>query len=369
MFQEVRKNFGFGCMRLPMKEGEVDREEFCKMIDLFMQSGFNYFDTAHGYIQGKSEIALRECLVARYPRESYVLANKLTGVFLKKAEDVRPFFENQLKVCGVDYFDFYLMHAQSRDSFAMFKSIRAYEQALELKEEGKIRHFAISFHDTADVLDQILTEYPQIEAVQIQFNYIDYDDPSVQSKKCYDVCRKHKKPIIVMEPVKGGNLVDLPERAEHFFTELGDATPASYAIRYAASFEGIFMVLSGMGDLGQMRDNVSYMKDFRPLDEGEMEAVKNVCEAFKSLQLIPCTTCRYCTDGCPKQISIPDLFACLNNKNTYRKWDADFFYNEVYTKNNGKASDCIGCGKCEKICPQHLPIRKLLKDVAKEFEK
>ena len=369
MFKEVNKNFGFGCMRLPMKDGEVDYAEFNKMIDTFIESGFNYFDTAHGYLSGKSETALRDCLAARYPRDKYVLTNKLTNFYFKTEADVRPFFESQLKICGVDYFDFYLMHAQSKEIFAYFKKCRAYEQALEFKAEGKIKHFGISFHDTAEVLDEILTEYPQIEVVQIQLNYVDYDDPAVQSKKCLDVCNKHGKPVIVMEPVKGGNLVNLPEGAKKYFEELGSASTASYAIRFAAGCEGVFMVLSGMSNLAQMSDNLSYMKDFKPLDESEMQAVKEVCNVFKGMNLIPCTACRYCTDGCPKKISIPDLFACMNTKNIYRDWNADYYYGEVHTKNRGKASDCIKCGKCEKACPQHLPIRDLLKDVAKEFEK
>lgn len=369
MFENVKKNFGFGCMRLPMKGGEVDHAEFCRMIDMFLENGFNYFDTAHGYLDGKSETAIRECLVKRYPREKYVLTDKLTDFFFKKEEDVRPFFEEQLRICGVDYFDFYLMHAQTEEKFEMFKRCRAYEQAFEFKKEGKVKHVGISFHDKAEVLDRILTEYPQIEAVQIQFNYVDYDDPAVQSRLCYEVCRKHGKPVIVMEPVKGGNLVNLPDEAKPYFAALGDASAASYAIRFAAGFDGIFMVLSGMSDLMQMRDNISFMKDFKPLDEREMQAVANVCAAIKGMNLIACTACRYCVAGCPKHISIPDLFACMNTKNIYHDRNADYYYNQVHTVSGGKASDCIACGKCEAACPQHLSIRALLKDVANAFEK
>ena len=368
MFDNVRKNFGFGCMRLPMKGGEVDYAEFNKMIDAFIENGFNYFDTAHGYLDGKSEIALRDCLVSRYPREKYILTNKLTDVYFNSESQVRPFFESQLKICGVDYFDFYLMHAQSEQVFSHFKKCRAYEQALEFKKEGKIKHFGISFHDRAEVLDRILTEYPQIEAVQIQLNYVDFDDPVVQSKKCYDVCRRHNKPVIVMEPVKGGNLVNLPREAKKYIDVLKGGSPASYAIRFAAGFDGIFMVLSGMSNMEQMLDNISYMKDFKPLDEREMRAVQEVCGVFKGMNLIPCTACRYCTAGCPKRISIPDLFECLNTKNIYHDRNADYYYREVHTKTGGKASECIKCGKCEAVCPQHLPIRNLLLDVAKEFE-
>ena len=368
--EQIKKNFGFGCMRLPIKDNEVDYTEFSKMVDEFLVNGFNYFDTAHGYLGGKSETALKACLTSRYPRDRYILTDKLTSPYFNKQEDIRPFFESQLEACGVDYFDFYLMHAQCIDTFAYFKKHHAYETALELMEEGKFRHFGISFHDRAEVLEQILTEYPQIEVVQIQFNYLDYDDPAVESRKCYEVCRKFGKPVIVMEPVKGGNLVNLPESAKVILDELQGGSPASYALRFAAGFEGIMMVLSGMSDMAQMQDNISSMKDFQPLSDKELAAVNQVQEIFKSMNLIPCTSCRYCVAGCPKQIAIPDLFAVMNTKQIYHDWNADYYYNTVHTGGgNAKASECIKCGKCEKACPQHLHIRDLLVDVAKEFEK
>lgn len=366
---KVKKNFGFGCMRLPMNGDQVDIAETTRMVDEFLAQGFNYFDTAHGYIGGKSELALKECLTSRYPREAYSLTDKLTDSYFKTETDIRPFFESQLEACGVDYFDFYLMHSQDADNFKKFKACRAYETAFALKAEGRIRHVGLSFHDRAEVLDQILTEYPQIEVVQIQFNYLDYDDIAVQSRKCYEVCRKHGKPVLVMEPVKGGSLVNLPEEAKKVLDDLHGGSPASYAIRFAAGFPGMMMVLSGMSNMEQMKDNLSYMRDFKPLNETELAAVNKVQEIFHKMNMIPCTACRYCVEGCPKQISIPDLFAIMNIKQLHHDWNADYYYEEVHTAPGRRASDCLKCGKCEKICPQHLPIRKLLEEIAKEFDK
>ena len=363
--ERIKGILGFGGMRLPMKDGEVVIDEMNRMVDAFLEAGFNYFDTAHGYLQGRSELALRECLARRYPRDRFVLTDKLTDCFFKSQADIRPLFEAQLQACGVEYFDFYLMHAQGLTNYDHFKACRAYETAFALKAEGKIRHVGISFHDRAEVLEQILTEYPAIEAVQLQFNYADYDDPKVQSRKCYEVCVKHGKPVIVMEPVKGGNLVNLPENAKAVLDALHGGSAASYAIRFAAGFPGVMMVLSGMSNMEQMRDNLSFMRDFRPLDEREKAAVGRVRAILSGGNLIPCTGCRYCVDGCPKHIAIPELFAAMNDRQMHPDGNADY---AAHTAPGRRASDCVKCGKCERACPQHLPIRQLLQRVAREFE-
>ena len=368
-FENVKKNFGFGCMRLPMVDGEVDCVEFTKMVDAFLEAGFNYFDTAHGYLDGKSETALRRCLTSRYPREKYILTNKLSDPHFNSQEEIRPLFQSLLEACGVEYFDFYLMHAMNKDRFAKYKRCRAFETALELKAEGKIRHLGMSFHDKADVLDQILTEYPQVEVVQLQLNYVDFDDPKIEGRKCLEVCRRHGKPVIVMEPVKGGALMNLPDEAQKELDALGSGSNAGYAIRFAASQEGVAMVLSGMGSMAMMEDNLSFMQEFKPVNEKELAALERVCEVFRGLGAIPCTACRYCTELCPKGIPIPDLFMCMNGKKVYNDQGLVFFYEELHQRTGVSAVDCIECGACEGICPQNLEIRALLKDVAAEFGK
>ena len=371
-FPEIHGNFGFGCMRLPMKGNQVDYDEFCRMADAFITSGLNYFDTAHGYIGGQSETAIRDCVAKRHDRSLFLLTDKLTEPYFKKQEDIRPFFEQQLAWCGVDYFDFYLMHAQDRNNYQKFTRCKAYETCYGLKKEGLIRHFGISFHDKAEVLDMILSEHPEIEIVQIQFNYADYEDVSVESRKVYEVCEKYGKPVIVMEPVKGGSLVNLPAEADSILRNLNGGSNASYALRFAASFPNMAMVLSGMSNMEQMEDNLNAMRDFVPLTATEREAVQKVCDIFHSLNLVPCTGCRYCVEEsqCPKGIRIPDMFSSLNAHEAFHNWNTAYYYNSVITGNgHGKASDCIRCGKCEKVCPQHLPIRKLLQDVAKTFER
>ena len=363
MFEEVKRNFGFGCMRLPMIGEEVDTAEVNRMVDAFIEAGFNYFDTAHGYIDGKSEKAIKTCLTSRYPREKYILANKLSEWFFEKEEEVLPLFEQQLAICGVEYFDFYLFHALNRNSYVKHKNCNTFKIVNKLHKEGKVRHIAMSFHDTADILDLILSEQPQIEVVQLQINYLDYDDPGIQSQACYDVAVKHGKKVIVMEPVKGGALVNLPDEAVAEFQKFGDAAPVSYALRYAASFPEVFMVLSGMGNMQMMQSNIQTMYPFVPLNKDELAATDRAREIIRKYKQIPCTKCKYCAEVCPKAVPIADLFATYN----------EYALAHVSRKEASqqlpafeiKATDCIECGQCEGICPQSIAIREKLKMLAK----
>ena len=358
-FPEIKKNLGFGMMRLPMIGEEVDIPQTCKMVDAFLEAGFNYFDTAYFYIDYKSELAIRDCLSQRHPRESFLLADKLSAFCYETEADILPMFQKQLEKCGVEYFDFYLIHANNRDRHKKYIETRAYEIVQELKAEGKIRHVGMSFHDTADILDQILTDRPEMEFVQLQLNYVDWEDPKVQARKCYEVCRKHGKPIMVMEPVKGGSLVNLPAKALEL---LPDYSPAGYAIRFCASCEGVAMVLSGMSTEGQMLDNLNTMKDFQPLTEAEQDIIAQVRTIYQAQNRVPCTACRYCTEGCPAGIPIPDIFTAINDKRQEKEGaDAAYAAFEV------KADACVECGLCEQACPQHLHIRELLKEVHKAF--
>ncbi len=364
-FEEIKGGLGFGAMRPPRdKNGAVIFGEFADMIDKYMSSGFNYFDTARAYVGGRSEESLKKCLTSRYPRESFVLCDKLSSEFFKSERDIYETFEKQLASCGVEYFDFYLMHALSSRSYKKYSELGAFEAAKKLKAQGKIRHIGISFHDTEDALDMILNEHPEIEVVQIQLNYLDMDNPGIRSRANYEMCAKHGKPAFVMEPIKGGRLVNLPDEAKSVLSKSGGGSPAAYALRYAAGFEGVRLVLSGMSDMAQVEENTALFGDLKPLSVRELEAVKKVCEILKNEQTVQCTGCEYCTRVCPKDIAIPLLISCLNSRIRYGEGG---FYYEVYTTGRGRPEDCVKCGRCEAACPQNLEIRKILERTAKAF--
>ncbi len=362
-FDKINKKLGFGCMRLKMSDGKVDYDEFNRMIDAFIGAGFNYFDTAHGYIDGMSETAIRDCLAARYSRHKFLLADKLSSWYFEKEEDIIPLFESQLKLCGVEYFDFYLFHCLTRGSYPKYKECNCFETIKKLKEQGKIKCIAMSFHDTADILDMILSEQPCIEAVQLQFNYLDWDDPGVQSKACYDVAIKHGKKVIIMEPVKGGQLVNLPDKAAKVFDELGGGSYASYALRFAASFKDVIMVLSGMGNMAMMEDNVNTFLNFVPLSSQELAATERARAIIREVRQIQCTACNYCAEVCPKNIAVSGIFSVYNKYLAAKITAAQA--KDSFPNGAGTAADCVKCGKCEAICPQNIDIRNHLEKIAK----
>ena len=351
-FPEMKKKLAFGMMRLPMIGETVDYEQVCRMVDDFMARGFNYFDTATPYIGGQSEMAVKKCVASRYPRESFLLTDKLSPNLWEKAEDIRPVVQRQLDNCGVEYFDFYLMHAMNADRHQYYMDNRAYDIAQELKAEGKLRHVGISFHDSAAVLDRILTDRPEIEVVQIQFNYADMEDHRVQSRACYEVCRKHGKPVLIMEPVKGGSLANLPAEAAALLT---GGSPASYAVRFAAGFEGVEMVLSGMSNTEQMLDNLSYMENFQPLTQAEHQLLEQVKPIFQGATRIPCTACRYCEEKCPAGIPIATMFAQINQ--LHKKEGTP---KEDYAALAVHGDECVKCELCVSACPQHLQVCQLV---------
>ncbi len=366
MFDKITGNLGFGCMRLKMTGEEIDKNEFKRMIDVFLEAGFNYFDTAHGYIGGKSEPAIKECLTSRYDRDKFVLANKISYWCFEKEEDILPLFEKQLERCGVDYFDFYLFHCLNHEGYEKHKRCNTFEKIKKLKEQGKIKHIGMSFHDTADCLDMILTEQPYMEVVQLQLNYLDYDDPTVQSRACYDVAVKHGKKVIVMEPVKGGALANLPHKAANELKALGDGSQASYAISYAASYPEVIMVLSGMGNMDMMNDNIRTLKNFVPFKDEEFKVFDNVREIIREIKQLPCTKCNYCAEVCPSGIPISEIFSVYNGflgaKISRQQTKNEL---ELYCE---KINSCIACGKCEKNCPQSIKIRDELKNICNILE-
>ncbi len=366
---ESIKKLGFGLMRLPMKGEEIDIEQVKKMVDTFMSKGFTYFDTAYVYIGGKSEVALKEAVVDRYPRESFQCATKLPLWDLKSPEDMEKVFQESLTRAGLSYYDFYLLHALGKDSAAKAEELGAWEFIKGLKEQGRVKHIGFSFHDSAEVLDDILSKHPEAEFVQLQINYADWDSENVQSRLCYETARKHKKPVIIMEPVKGGSLATMTPEVQKLFKEAspGLSIP-SWAVRYAASLEGIVTVLSGMSTEEQLNDNVSYMEHFEPLSDSEREVVKKAVDILNSTPTIPCTGCKYCVDGCPQKINIPGAFSAMNNFTLYNNEAGAKENYKQATSEGGRASDCIQCGQCETHCPQHIEIIETLKKCAAALE-
>lgn len=371
------KKLGFGLMRLPLtnpdEASSIDVEQVKDMVDAFVENGFTYFDTAWMYCGFQSECAAKEALVDRYPRDSYTLADKLHAGYIKTREDRDKIFNEQLRKTGVEYFDYYLLHDIGVDHYKIYQELDCFTWLKEKKEQGLVRHIGFSFHDSAKMLDQVLTEHPEVEFVQLQLNYLDWDSEGVQSRKCYETAVKHGKPVIVMEPVKGGTLAKVPERAERMFKEYHpDMSVPSWAIRFAASNEHVMMVLSGMSNMEQLQDNMSYMADFQPLNEEEQEIIRKAVEIINSGIEIPCTGCSYCTEGCPQNIAIPKYFSLYNadlQECEEKGWKPQGEYYDRLTKTFGKASDCVECGQCESVCPQHLPVIRHLKEVAARFEK
>ncbi len=357
---------GFGMMRLPEKEGVIDHEQVCRMVDKYMKAGMNYFDTAYIYHGGKSEIAAREALVKRYPRDSFMIATKLPAWEMRGQADVQRIFDDQLKKTGVDYFDLYLLHSVEEGSnYETYVKYDCFNWGMKMKEEGKIRHFGFSFHGSPELLTEVLDAHPEVEFVQIQLNYLDRTNPVVRSQALYEILRDRNIPIIVMEPVRGGMLADLGEEVNSMFKAARpDKSVASWALRYVASLPGVMTVLSGMSNEEQMDDNIATFKDFEPVTDKETELINEVTEKVLSISQIGCTACKYCCDGCPMKISIPDVFRTINTLRRYPDdWRSKNFYSGLIQR-NGKASDCIACGQCERVCPQHLPIIDLMKEAA-----
>ena len=363
---------GFGLMRLPETDGVIDIDKVCKMVDAYMAAGFNYFDTAYVYHGGNSEKTVKEAIVKRYPRDSFTIATKLPAWSIHSFEDRDKIFNEQLERCGVDYFDYYLLHSiEDGNNYDTYVKYDCFNWGIQKREEGKIKHLGFSYHGTPELLVKIVDSHPEIEFVQIQLNYADWDDKIVHSGELYQILAERNIPIIVMEPCKGGKLANHDEECTEILKSVRpDKSIASWAFRYVASLPGIATILSGMTTQEQMEDNMNTFKNFEPLSDEEKAAIDKVVEAMFRVEQIGCTACRYCVDGCPMSISIPDIISAINTK---RKFPGDmrpqFFYNGLVGRDgNGKASDCIGCGQCEGVCPQHLPIIEILKEGVEKFE-
>lgn len=360
---------GFGLMRLPETNGKIDLEQVIEMVDLFMDGGFTYFDTAWAY-EG-SEEAIREALIKRYPRESYQLATKAASwIDCNSKEDAIKQFEESLKRTGLDYFDYFMLHNLGENRTQAFDDFEMWDYLKEKKKEGKIKHLGFSFHSTAEELEEILIKHPEMEFVQLQINYADWDDNLDQSGPCYEIARKYNKPIIIMEPVKGGLLAKPPKEVENILKSANkDASPASWAIRFAAGLDGIITVLSGMSNIEQMKDNLSFMGDFKPLSEEEEKTLKEAKDKLESLPIIPCTNCNYCAKVCPNDIGISGTINALNLYNLYDNFDLAVDQENWLVGMHGKkgAKNCSSCGECEEACPQHLEIIEELKNAVDVF--
>lgn len=360
---------GFGLMRLPEADGKISHEEVCRMVDACMDAGMNYFDTAYVYHSGLSEVEAGKALVARYPRESFMLATKLPAWELKTKDDRERIFKEQLERSGAGYFDFYLLHSVEEGNINTYEMLDCFNWALKKKEEGKIRHFGFSFHGSPELLAETLDKHPETEFVQIQLNYLDWENPVVRSGKLYEILKERNIPMIIMEPVKGGTLASLkPELEEKYKALKPDASIASWAFRFVGSLPGVTTILSGMSNEEQMQDNLNTFAKFEPLSEEEKAVVDEVTKIMMDIPQIGCTACKYCCDGCPQEISIPDVFRVINTMNLYNEeFRPKQFYNGLIKSGKGRAIDCVACGQCESVCPQHLPISSLMKEAAEKL--
>lgn len=368
-FGENTPKLGFGLMRLPKKDGKIDIEQTKKMVDLFMDAGLTYFDTAYVYDGGESEKAAKAALVDRYPRESYTLCTKLCAWLGNQDEkSAKQQFYTSLERTGAGYFDYYLLHALQRGNYKKYDEYHIWDFVKEQKAKGLIKYYGFSFHADPALLEELLNEHPDVDFVQLQINYADWENPGVASRECFEIARRHGKSIVVMEPVKGGALADpVPGVKELLKAADPNASPASWAIRFAASLDGIITVLSGMSNIEQMQDNISYMKAFKPLSEAERAVILRVQSALNEDKSIPCTACHYCTDGCPMNIPIPEIFSVANRQRGNEAFRGRREYT-IATTNKGKASDCIGCGQCVNACPQQIDVITRLRACAEQFE-